>query len=135
LATATSTTRTTRRRVAPKRIVRTAKRRIRAAAPSAPAYRQARYWGIASLIAIGTLVALGTAALAAAAIDPRADELLRRSLKDARDAANDLPSHLPSVHLPANLPTLRSLESLAGQIADIGQRLAGQVRAAAQRAF
>jgi hypothetical protein len=58
----------------------------------------------------------------AAAVDPRADEMLRRGWRSARDAVDDLPARLPDV-------SLGRLESLAGQITELGQRLGGMVRA------
>jgi hypothetical protein len=129
---ATATTQATRRRGAAKPIAarRPARPHSRRSGPSAAA-RTGKRLGLITLVALGTLVVLGTAALALAAVDPRADAALRRGLKDARNAARDLPSHLPSV----SLPSMHSLENVAHQIADTGQRLVGQIRDAARERF
>jgi hypothetical protein len=130
---ATATTQTTRRRGA-KPIAR--RRRARPQArPAATASRRAMHFGrllgIASLVTVGAIVVLGTAALAVAAVDPRADALIRRGLREARDSARQLPSQLPEVHLPS----VHRLESVAHQIAEAGQKLVGQIRDAARDRF
>jgi hypothetical protein len=116
---ATATIQSSRRRSAAKPIIR---RRPARSHPRRPTARSGGRFGLISLVTLGMLVVLGTAALALAAVDPRADAVLRRGLKGARD----LPSHLPSMH---------SLESAAHQIADTGQRLVGQIRDAARERF
>jgi hypothetical protein len=125
---ASATPRPARTKRAAKRIVRrTAAKTAAARRTVAPlATHRARRIGIISLIAVGTLVALGAAAMIAAAVDPRAEELLRRGWRDARNAVDDLPSRLPEV-------SLGRLESLAGQIAELGQRLGSFARATASR--
>jgi len=124
---ATATTHQPRRRGATRPAIR--RRRPRRSPPKA--LRLGRLLGIASLVTVGAIFVLGTAALAAAAIDPRADALVRRGWKEARDSARELPSHLPAVHLPST----QRLESIAHQIADAGQRLVSQVREAARQRF
>ncbi|HEY1632143.1 MAG TPA: hypothetical protein VGF56_12580 [Rhizomicrobium sp.] len=84
--------------------------------------RTARRAGIVSLIAVGTLAALAAAVLVAAAVDPRADAMLRRGWRSARGAFDGAMDDLPDV-------SLGRLESLGGQITELGQRLSSAVRA------
>lgn len=107
-----------------KRVVR--KARVKAAsvrrtvAPIAR-NRAARRAGIVSLIAVGALAALAAAVVIAAAVDPRADAMLRRGWKSARGAFDGAIDELPDV-------SLGRLESLGGQITELGQRLSSAVR-------
>jgi len=103
--------------------------RKRIARPRRPTRRRGRRLGLASLLTLGTLVVLGTAALVLVAVDPRTDAVVRRGLSDARSAARQL----PSVRLPA--PSLESLENLARQIGDAARGLGVQLRDAARRNF
>jgi len=118
MATATNTR-------AAKRVVRKARAKTASArhavAPIAR-NRAARRAGIISLIAVGTLAALAAAVVIAATVDPRADAMLRRGWRTARGAFGDALDDLPEV-------SLGRLESLGGQITELGQRLSGAVRA------
>lgn len=122
MATTTTAARTARRTATK------AKRVVRKASAHVPA-RQVKTatkaiitWRMASLVATGTVIVLGMAALAAAAFDPRVGRLVRTGFDDVRDRLDDL----PEVSLPR-------LESLTRQFADVGQRLGGLIRATADR--
>ncbi len=122
---ATATTHAARRTGAKaKRIVRNARAKVHPQRVVRQAARTGRTVGIVSLVAIGTILVLGAAAIAAAAYDPRAEEFLRRAARQARDTVGNLPSHIPDVPAPA----LHRLEALASQISETGQRLGNMVR-------
>jgi type II secretory pathway component PulF len=126
MATTATAARTARRTATKaKRVVRKASAHVPARRVKA-ATRAIVTWRMASLVATGTVIVLGMAALAAAAFDPRAGRMLRAGYEGARDTLDDLPSHLPDVSLPR-------LESLTRQFADVGQRLGGLIRATANR--
>lgn len=126
MATTTTAARTARRTATKaKRVVRKASAHVPARKVKA-ATRAIVTWRMASLVATGTVIVLGMAALAAAAFDPRVGRMVRVGFDDVRDRLDDLPSHLPDVSLPR-------LESLTRQFAEVGQRLGGLIKATANR--
>ncbi|HEY2071390.1 MAG TPA: hypothetical protein VGG48_17665 [Rhizomicrobium sp.] len=117
MATAATATRKAKRVVRRARTAETPRRVARQATRTA---RTGAKIGIATLATLGVIIALGATALVIAAVDPRAEEYLRRGAREAGDAARGWASRLPD---------RRALEHVGHQLAETGQRLAHMVRA------
>jgi hypothetical protein len=116
-----------------KRTVRNARTKVHPRRVARQVARSSRSWGVISIVAVGTVVVLGAAAFAAAAFDPRVEETFRRGWRDASGAVRNLPSHLPD-HLPeVSMPSMSSLENVARQFSEAGQRLGSLIRGTANR--